>query len=143
MIPELRRQFNERYTPERYQRFLEMLDTGCGTHVKFRNCETPCFLPRSLMERMERDGRDLIQQLMTPGYLKRSDQTIPPEYRVPNEDARPLFIQVDFGLTESLEPKLVGIQAFPSLYAYPPFLQRTYRDAYELSSALDPSFEAE
>ncbi|MGA3203836.1 MAG: hypothetical protein ABSF12_15220 [Bryobacteraceae bacterium] len=143
MIPELRREFNERYTPARYQRFLEMVDHGCGTHVKFRNCETPVFLPRSLMERMDRDGRELILQLMTPDYLKRSGETIPVEYRVPNEDARPLFIQVDFGLTESLEPKLVEIQAFPSLYAYQPFLQRTYRDTYELDVALDPPFEAE
>ena len=102
-----------------------MLDEGCGTHVKFRNCETPCFFPRSLIDRMERDGRELIHQLMTPEYLKRSDETIPAEYRVPNQDARPLFIQVDFGLTESLLPKLVEIQAFPSLYAYQPFLQRT------------------
>jgi hypothetical protein len=141
VIPELRRAFNERYTPERYQRFLTQLDQGSGTHVKFRNCETPMFLPRSLMDRMEQDGRELILQLMTPGYLQRSDETIPAEYKVPNQDARPLFIQVDFGLTEALEPKLVEIQAFPSLYAYQPFLQRTYRDAYDLDLALDPSFE--
>ncbi len=143
MIPELRRRFNERYTPERYQRFLKMLDAGCGTHVKFRNCETPCFFPRALVDRMERDGRELVQQLMTPEYLKRSDETIPAEYKVPNQDARPLFIQVDFGLTESLEPKLVEIQAFPSLYAYQPFLQQTYREAYDLELPLDPSFEDE
>jgi hypothetical protein len=143
MIPELRRQFNESYTLERYRRFLQMLDDGCGTHVKFRNCETPCFFPRSLMDRMEHDGRELIQQLMAPDYLTRSDVTIPAEYRVPNEDARPLFIQVDFGLTDSLEPKLVEIQAFPSLYAYQPFLQRTYQQAYDLDLAPDPSFEAE
>jgi hypothetical protein len=143
MIPELRRQFNNRYTPERYQRFLKLLDDGCGTHVKFRNCETPCFFPRQLMARMERDGSELIHQLMTPDYLRRSDETIPPEYKVPNQDARPLFIQVDFGLTESFEPKLVEIQAFPSLYAYQPFLQRTYRDAYDLDLAPDQSFENE
>lgn len=143
MIPELRRAFNAAYAPASYQRFLKMLDDGCGTHVKFRNCETPCFFPRDLIDRMERDGRDLILQLMTPDYLRRSDETIPAEYRVPNQDARPLFIQVDFGLTESREPKLVEIQAFPSLYAYQPFLQRTYRDAYDLDLALDPPFEAE
>jgi len=143
MIPELRRQFNSRYTPERYQRFLEQLDRGCGTHVKFRNCETPIFLPRELMDRMERDGRELIEQLMTPEYRARSEETIPEEFRVPNEDARPLFIQVDFGLTEALEPKLVEIQAFPSLYAYQPYLQKTYRDAYELDLALDPSYAEE
>ncbi|HVO99827.1 MAG TPA: hypothetical protein VMT15_17265 [Bryobacteraceae bacterium] len=142
MIPELRRRFNATsYTPERYQRFLRLLDEGCGTHVKFRNCETPIFIPRPLMERMERDGSELIHQLMTPEYLKRSEETIPAAYRVPNEDARPLFIQVDFGLTEALEPKLVEIQAFPSLYAYQPFLQQTYLDAYDLKLAPGPSYQ--
>jgi hypothetical protein len=143
MIPELRRQFYASYTPERYQRFLRLLDDGCRTHVKFRNCETPIFLPRELMTRMENDGRELIQQLMAQDYLKRSDVTIPAEYRVPSEDSRPLFIQVDFGLTEALEPKLVEIQAFPSLYAYQPFLQKTYLEAYELGLAPDPSFQEE
>src|SRR5437868_9115739 len=140
MVPEYRRRFNQQYTPEKYQRFLGLLD-GCGTHVKFRNCETPCFLPRALFDRMERAGAELIRQLMTPEYLARSEQTIPPAFHVPNEDARPLFIQVDFGLTSALEPKLVEIQAFPSLYAYQPFLQRCYRDAFELDADRDPSFE--
>jgi hypothetical protein len=139
MVPELRREFNARLTPERYRCFLAALDNGCGTHIKFRNCETPLFLPRPLFDKMARYGVELIEQLMTPEYLARSAQTIPPEFCVPNEDARPLFIQVDFGLTAGVKPKLVEIQAFPSLYAYQPFLQKTYRDAYELDLALDPS----
>ena len=99
------------------------------------------FLPRALFDRMASDGAELVRQLLTPEYRARSEETVPPEYRVPNEDARPLFIQVDFGLTASLEPKLVEIQAFPSLYAYQPFLQRTYRDAYHLDAAPAPDFE--
>lgn len=142
MIPDLRRKFNASFTPEKYQHFLHLLDEGCGAPVKFRNCETPLFLPRPLFEKMARYGADLVQQLMTPDYLARSSQTIPSEYRVPNEDAQPLFIQVDFGLTADLEPKLVEIQAFPSLYAYQPFLQRTYLEAYGLGLAPDPSYEA-
>ena len=140
MIPELRRQFNSSFTPEKYAQFLRRLDEGCGTHVGFRNSETPIFLPRALFDRMAREGAELIHQLMTPEYLARSEETVPPEYRVPNEDARPLFIQVDFGLTADREPKLVEIQAFPSLYAYQPFLQRTYVDAYELNVAPDADF---
>src|ERR1051325_10523817 len=126
MVPELRRSFNAQYNPEKYRRFLELLDTGCGTHVKFRNCETPCFFPRPLIGKMARYGAELIGQLMTPEYLARSEVTIPTQYRVPNESARPLFIQVDFGLTADHEPKLVEIQAFPSLYAYQPHLAETY-----------------
>ena len=140
MIAELRRDFNARYNPEKYQRFLRALDEICGTHIKFRNCETPVFLPRTLFEKMDTYGRELIGQLMTPDYLNQSEETVPAEYRVPNEDSHPLFIQVDFGLTASFEPKLVEMQAFPSLYAYQPALQRTYASAYELSCEPDPSY---
>lgn len=141
MVPELRRRFNADFTPEKYRRFLALLDEGSGTHVNFRNSETPLFLPRAIFEKMAHYGADLIHQLMTREYLARSEETIPPEYRVPNEDARPLFIQVDFGLTAALEPKLVEIQAFPSLYAYQPFLQRSYREAYSVDLKPEKSFE--
>jgi hypothetical protein len=141
MIPELRREFNARFSGEKYQQFLRALDEGCGTHVKFRNCETPLFLPRDLFDRMERAGVELIEQLMSPEYLARSSATIPAEFNASNETARPLFIQVDFGVTAGFEPKLVEMQAFPSLYAYQPFLQRTYKEVYGLDLALDPPFD--
>lgn len=150
MVPELRSRFNASYRPELYQRFLQRLDEGSGAHVKFRNSETPCFLPAALLDRMAREGAELIAQLMQPDYLRESDQTIPPQFDVPNQDAHPLFLQVDFGIAANLEPKLVEIQAFPSLYAYQPFLADTYREVYDLDPGLNaflggldrPSYEA-
>lgn len=133
--------FNARFTKEKYARFLRQLDEGCGTHVGFRNSETPIFLPRSLGIKLAQYGEQLIYQLMEPEYLRLSDGAVPERYRAPNEDARPLFIQVDFGLDQNLEPKLVEIQAFPSLYAYQPFLQKTYKEVYELPQACDPPFD--
>ena len=45
-----------------------------------------------------------------------------------------MFIQVDFGLVRDasgeFQPKLVELQAFPSLYAYQPVLARTFIDVY-------------
>ena len=47
-----------------------------------------------------------------------------------------MFIQVDFGLVRDasgeLQPKLVELQAFPSLYAYQPVLSQTYMDVFGL-----------
>ena len=133
MIPELRKDFNARFTPAKYQQFLAELDRRCGTHVKFRNCETPCFFPDELIQKMARAGKDLILQLTSnPEYMAASARSIPAEYNVPNEAAHPLFVQVDFGIDENLQPKLVEIQGFPSLYAYQPLLAETYRDVYGL-----------
>src|SRR5450432_2161165 len=115
MNAELRRQFNASWTPEKYARFLARIDAGSGTHVAFRNCETPCFLPTDLIEKMAVYGRQLVLQLTGNAvYRKLSDSTIPPEFHVANEDALPMFLQVDFGIDAHLEPKLVEIQAFPS-----------------------------
>ncbi|HEV3306698.1 MAG TPA: hypothetical protein VGZ91_09675 [Candidatus Sulfotelmatobacter sp.] len=137
MIPSLRKPFNENFTPEKYQTFLRRIDDACGTHVSFRLSETPCFFPKSLLDRMAEHGKVLIRQLVeNPEYVARSNASIPEEYRVPNEPAHPMFIQVDFGLVRDargeLQPKLVELQAFPSLYAYQVTLAQTYIDVYGL-----------
>ena len=134
----LRRQFNAQWTPEKYARFLQLIDEGSGTHVAFRNCETPCFLSSSLVEKMADYGRELVLQLTgSAEYRKRSDATIPAEFHVRKEDPLPMFLQVDFGIAEGLEPKLVEIQAFPSLYAYQPFLAESYKQVYGLDPSLN------
>ena len=138
MIPSLRKQFNVGFTPQKYQTFLRRIDDACGTHVQFRLSETPCFFPQSLLERMAADGKVLIRQLVeSPEYRTLSDQSIPAEFRVPNEPNHPMFVQVDFGLVRDsageLRPKLVELQAFPSLYAYQVTLAQSYIDVFELN----------
>lgn len=140
MIPALRESFNAGFTPEKYRGFLELLDVTCGTHVKFRNSETPCFFPATLVDRMARDGCELIRQLTTPEYRAISKKAVPPEYDIPSEPDHPMFLQVDFGLVREasgeIAPRLVEIQAFPSLYAYQPTLSQVYIDAYGLDRSL-------
>src|SRR5436305_8300121 len=142
MIPFLRKQFNDAFTPEKYQAFLRRLDLVCGTHVRFRLSETPCFFPKELIDRMARDGAELIRQLVdSPAYLAKSDLAVPEEFKVPNEAPHPMFVQVDFGLVRGasgeLQPKLVELQAFPSLYAYQGPLAEAYIDVYGLLAS-DP-----
>jgi hypothetical protein len=49
-------------------------------------------------------------------------------------------VQVDFGLVRDtsgkLQPKLVELQAFPSLYAYQPVLARSFMEVYGLDESL-------
>jgi hypothetical protein len=138
MIPSFRKQFNAGFTPKKYQTFLRRIDDACGTHVSFRLAETPCFFPKALLERMAEDGKELIRQLVeSPEYRARSEASIPAEFRVPNEPAHPMFVQVDFGLVRDpageLQPKLVELQAFPSLYAYQVTLAQSYIDVFGLN----------
>ena len=141
MIPALRQQFNANYTPEKYQRLLKVMEERCGAPVKFRVCETPVFLPKALLDQMCEYGKELIQQLNSIEYRKASSEAIPEQFKVPREPPRPLFIQVDFGLVRdkagNLQPKLVELQGFPSLYAYQAMLSQTYGEIF----GLDPNLK--
>lgn len=141
MIPSLRQQFNSNFKPEKYGAFLRRVDEICGTHVQFRLSETPCFFPKTLLDRMASDGEELIRQLVdNPNYRAKSDEAVPAEFKVHNEAPHPMFVQVDFGLVRDaggeLQPKLVELQAFPSLYAYQGPLAQAYIEAYGLDPEL-------
>lgn len=140
MIPSLRHAFNKNFTPQKYQSFLNLMKERCGTPVKFRLCETPCFFSRTLLDQMIEFGKELIRKLDTEQYRKVSAAAIPPEFNVPNENDHPLFVQVDFGLVRNasgeLVPKLVELQGSPSLYGYQAMLSQAYIDVFELDGNL-------
>ena len=141
MLPEFRHRFISDFTPQKYQDFLAGLDRACGIPIKFRNCETPCFLPPALVERMVTAGREMILQLVRdPEYRRASENAVPPAFRVPGATEHPIFVQVDFGLVRDasgeIAPKLVEIQGFPSLYAYQMAIAEEYRRAYSLDEKL-------
>jgi len=141
MIPSYRQFFNANFTDEKYDLLRREMATRCGMEVPFALCETPCFFPSALVERMGEDGKALIRQLVdSPEYRKRSEASIPANFRVPNEAPHPMFIQVDFGLVRDaageLQPKLVELQAFPSLYAYQPVLSHAYIEVFGLDPKL-------
>lgn len=113
-------------------------------HVEFRLSETPVFLPKSLLDKMARYGRELYEQLtVNPDYRKASDAAIPAPFNVPNESEHPLFVQADFGLIReedgTLEPKLVEIQGFPSIYALQTAMAEEYQRTYRLNETVGTS----
>jgi hypothetical protein len=135
--PSLRRRFNRDYKPEQYRRFLEILERHCGEPPQFRHSETPVFLPAELVAKMAHYGREMVGQLLAnPEYQRASRAAIPEEFRAPDEAPIPLFVQADFGLGADLEPKLVEIQGFPTLYAYQPMMAAAYREAYGIDESL-------
>jgi hypothetical protein len=140
MIPALRQQFNSTFTAENYQTFLKLMEERCGSPVKFQISETPCFFPKPLLDQMSQYGKELIQQLGGLEYRKASFEAIPPDFNVPRESPHPMFIQVDFGLVRDaagkLQPKLVELQGFPSLYAYQAMLSQLYMEVYALDENL-------
>ena len=146
MLEPFRKDFNQRqFSPERYHELLTRLDERTRTKIEFRVCETPCFFTRELLEQMAETGRVLTHQLIdNPEYMRTSDAAIPERFRVPNDNPRPNFMTVDFGLVRGedgrLEPKLVELQAFPSIFGYQDVLCDEYMRIYGLDKTLDWRF---
>ncbi len=137
MIPSLRKQFNDRYSDERYQRFISSLEQQTGVRIEFRMCETPVFVSPDLLAEMQQAACALIAQLRTPDYLKAAERAVPAAFHTPNEGEHPGFIQVDFAITRDaagrLAPKLIELQAWASLYAFQVLMSQAYRRSFDLT----------
>ncbi|MFP5227034.1 MAG: hypothetical protein ACLGXA_05350 [Acidobacteriota bacterium] len=141
MIPSLRSDFNARFRPEAYRNLLHSLDAIARTHIAFPVAETPCFLPQPLLEEMARIGADLTLRLVDdPAYLARSVAAIPERWRCADQNAHPHFLTADFGLIRNedgaLAPRLVEMQAFPSVFGFQFAVSEEYRAAFGLDSSL-------
>lgn len=146
MISDLRDAFNADFRPEDYQRLLRRLDERAGTKVEFRVAETPVFLPLAQLESMADSGIALTERLLAwPEYLKGAEKSIPEGFQVAGlpEDLRrshPNFLTADFALVKTagseLQPRLVEIQAFPSVFAYQAMLCEEYTKVYGLPESL-------
>lgn len=138
MVPRLRDDFNRRFSTEKYQKFLRALDDAAGAHVDFRVCETPVFMPAEVRLHLQHAAQELAQQVSRPEYLRASIAAVPEAFRVPNDDDHPLFLAIDFALTQNergqLEPRLIELQGFPSLYAYQVVLCQSFIKAYDLGN---------
>ena len=142
MLQPYRDRFNANFAQAKYEALLARLSRRCRTDIEFRVAETPCFFPKSLIDDLAQTGAALTHQLLNnPGYMQASDQTIPEQYRVPNGSAHPNFMTVDFGLVRNpdgtLGPKLVELQAFPSIFGYQDILARQYIETFNLGPNLD------
>ena len=141
MLQPFRWDFNRHFTAAKYVELQKRLEAAVRTKVEFRVCETPAFFPRAMLDEIADVGIALTRQLVeNPEYMRESAGSIPAAYRVPRETAWPEFMTVDFGLVRaadgSLKPKLVEMQAFPSIFGYQDVLAREYCSVFGLPEEL-------
>ena len=146
MIAEFRDTFNAQYRSESYLHLLAELESICGTTVEFRVAETPVFLAETLLAEMAHSGAMLTKRLIEcPDYIAAARNSIPRGYSVDGVSAHPNFLTADFALIRlengELAPRLVELQAFPSVFAYQLALNRCYADAYNLPASLQTIME--
>lgn len=143
MIPELRKKFNNGFSEKVYQEYLDDLNSVLKYPTDFRVCETPLFLSQDLTSELIKASDDIVKQIQDKDFLNRSKQAIPQHLLVPNDFEHPPFLQIDFAITQNEDkflPKLIELQAFPSLYGYQVYLDEAIRRHYEIPGGFNSYF---
>lgn len=122
MVPALRNAYNEAFTKESYQAFLNELEALHPGQLDFRICETPVFVDNAFKVKMLDACESIIDLICSPSFKSMTQSAIPFKENVPNECPHAHMIAFDFGVCNNasgaLEPQLIEMQGFPSLFAY-------------------------
>ncbi|WP_336688821.1 MULTISPECIES: hypothetical protein [unclassified Chryseobacterium] len=139
MIPKYRKQFNQEFSQEKYNQFKEILKQKSGLEAGFRISESPLFLTKEFESKLIDASESIITQIKNLPE-ETLQKAIPDNCRVPNDTKQPHFFTIDFGICKSengeIEPQLIELQAFPSLYAFQKVFEQTFCDVYPFLSEL-------
>ena len=142
MIPEPRRRYNAAFSPARYQEMLADIDRQLPGQLDFRVAESPVFVPAGLRDKLRAAGESIIDVIARPDFMARTEAAIPAHQRVPGPEGRPEFLTFDFAVcrdTQSeLEPQLIEMQGFPSLYAFQAWLPGEFGRFFPLPDSVSP-----
>jgi hypothetical protein len=131
--PELRARFNADFTPEKYAALLRCVNETEKWPADFRIAETPVFLTREFTGEVVGAATEIIDLTRTTEFAKHAASAIPPGLEVPNESAHPNFYVVDFAICREDDrfwPRLIELQAFPSLFGFQLLLLGCMRKAF-------------
>ena len=133
MHPDLRERFNTDFTPEKYAALVRCVNETEKWPADFRISETPIFLTRGFTDEVTGAANAIVALTRTPEFARHAAPAVPKGLEVPNESAHPNFLVVDFAICDErnrLVPRLIELQAFPSLFGFQLLLLSCIRKAY-------------
>jgi hypothetical protein len=134
MEPSLRRAFNENFSTEVYEKFLQALHGNYPGAIEFRIAETPVFIPKTFAKKVINACESITDLITDPAFKRLTAAGIPKAETVPNENAFPQMIAFDFGVCINkegeLEPQLIEMQGFPTLFGFQVYYPELLREFF-------------
>jgi hypothetical protein len=145
MIPSHRHTYNAAFSPERYREMLADIEQQLPGQLDFRVAETPVFIPAALRDKLINASEGIIKVIKQDNFKQLTDAAIPPHQHVPGDEGRPEFLTFDFAVCRAtsgeLEPQLIEMQGFPSLYAFQSWLPGVFRQYFPIADTVSPFLE--
>src|SRR5437899_7574578 len=135
MDPKLRVAFNADFTSDKYDALVRCVNGSQKWPADFRISETPIFLTREFTYEATCAANEIVAATRTPEFAKHAASAVPGQLEVPNQSAHPTVHVVDFAICaegDRLIPRLIELQAFPSLFGFQLVLLDCIRKAYPI-----------
>lgn len=136
MKSEVRHWFNARFTQDKHNAILKHFEVNYPRQLGYRISESPIFITDAFKEQLLTACDDILYQVnQIPEEVL--TKAVPPSMHVPGAQNRPHFMSVDFGICADengiLQPQLIEMQAFPSLFCYQLELGLQYFKQHDLA----------
>ena len=122
MVPALRKAFNSSFNKDKYESFLQDLNSKHPGAIEFRVAETPVFIDKSFGKKLIDACESIVDVIVDPSFKSLTERAIPKSDSVPNENDHTHMIAFDFGICvnekNELEPQLIEMQGFPTLFGF-------------------------
>ena len=122
MDKQLREKFNHNFNTEKYADYIRELENLHPGALDFRNAETPIFVKKDFKHKMLDATEEIINVITSPFFKTITARSIPEKFKMPGEGEHPQFVVFDYGICKNeageLEPQLIEMQGFPTLFAY-------------------------
>ena len=142
MVPTIRKAYNQAFTLAQYQAYITDLNNLHTGAIAFRVAETPIFIDKTFKDKVLDACESIVTLICAPDFMQKSAMAIPANVNVPHENGHTHFIAFDFGICENaageLEPQLIEMQGFPSLFGYQIFQDQITRNHFEIPPNYSP-----
>ena len=136
MVPALRKAFNTAFTKKQYDAFLKDLNHLHPGAIEFRIAETPVFVQKEFADKILDTCEAIIDLITDPKFKDLTKGSIPGGDHVLNENDHSHFIAFDFGVClnkeAALEPQLIEMQGFPTLFSFQVYYPDLLRDYFSI-----------
>jgi hypothetical protein len=142
MQVEIRKKYNEAFTEEKYQSYVQLIEKVQKGPLQFRIAETPIFLDKEFTQLLLEAGNAICHQLTEAGFAQLTEKAIPAYARTKNETRLPACLVIDFAIAydqqQQIVPKLIELQGFPSLFAFELLQDEALRASFDIPANYTP-----
>ncbi len=136
-----RLQYNSFFTAPKYQAFLASIQAEYPDSLDFRVAETPVFVPQAFRNKLLNACESIVEVLTNEQFRQLTEKAIPVYQNVPNENDHTSFLAIDFAVCQNdqgeLEPQLIELQGFPSLFGFQYYLSQQFQQHFPIPEHFD------